>query len=147
MLPTIRSIRIDEIRNVIEFTMQFKSAFLEVDLDYCSKRYEQMFKDNIAEIFVLEKCGKLIGSLGFIKAPDVLNGRLTFIEMFWFVDPESRGDGLKLFRHFEKYAKECGAKQIAMIHLSDSYPEKLKRLYLRSGYKLVENHYIKYVGE
>jgi len=146
MLSTIRKIRIEEVRKVIEFTMQFKSSFLDVDLDYCSSRYEKMIESGISEIFINEIGSEIAASLGFIKAPDITNGRLTFIETFWFASEKFRGAGIRIFNKFEKYAAECGANQIAMIHLSDSYPDKLKNLYTKRGYKLVENHYIKYLG-
>jgi N-acetylglutamate synthase-like GNAT family acetyltransferase len=92
---------------------------------------------------VLEKDGKLIGSLGFIKAPDLHNGTLMLIETFWFTDPLERGYGLLLLDAYEKYAQETGIKKVAIIHMMDSYPERLEQLYLRRGYILMEKHYVK----
>jgi len=145
MLPTVRSISIEEVRKVIEFTKQFEneSEFLSVDVDYCTNAYRDMIEKGIATILVLEKEDKLIGSFAFITAPDITNGKKTAIEMFWFVSPESRGRGLLLFKEFEKIAKEKRVEQIAMIHMADCQPEKLKRFYERSGYRLLESHYIK----
>ena len=78
--------------------------------------------------------------------PDPNTGEMLATEFFWFVNPESRGSGLKLLKVFEKWAKEKGCKKVIMVHLSDSMPEKIRNIYLRFGYKVAETHYIKEVA-
>lgn len=145
MLPTVRVIASPEMRKVTEFMKAFEQAskFVTVDIDYATKTYENMIDNGVAFVMVLEKEGELIGSLGFIKAPDLHNGDTMAVETFWFVDPKKRGVGLILFNAYEKWSKENGIKKIAMIHMMDSYPESLERLYLKRGYKLAEKHYVK----
>ncbi len=65
------------------------------------------------------------------------------VETFWFVAPEHRGIGIRLFNAFEKWAKDNQCSKTAMIHLTDSMPERLEQLYLKRGYRLIEKHYVK----
>lgn len=70
-------------------------------------------------------------------------------EKIWFINREFRGKGgaIKLFKQFEKVSKDMGAQVIIMAHMSDIMPEKVKRIYHSFGYKQVESHYIKSLGE
>ena len=48
-----------------------------------------------------------------------------------------------LFNKYESYAKSIGCKRIGMVHLENSMPDKLKRLYTRKKYKHIESMYLK----
>lgn len=137
----------EEIRAVAEFMTQFEQAtsFVKVDVDHTSKVYENLIRTGAAVFLVLEENGHMHGGIGAIKSPDLHDGKLTAVETFWFVAPESRGKGLLLFDAFEKWAIDSGCQKLAMIHLADSYPDILRKLYKRNGYKLAEEHYIKEV--
>jgi GNAT superfamily N-acetyltransferase len=132
-------------RRVTEFMKQFEKVtqFVKVDIDHATTIYENMIESGAAKVMVIEKNGELIGSLGFIQHPDLHSGELMLVETFWFVDPAHRGCGLLLLDAYENYGKVAGVDKIAMIHLADSYPERLEQLYLKRGYKLVEKHYVK----
>lgn len=143
----IRKAEISEIRMVTEFMKQFEqaSSHVKVDIEHSIKQYEKMVRDGYAIVLILiGDDGALQGGLGALKAPDLHCGVLTGIELFWYVAPEFRGKGLELFDAFENWAVvENGCKRTAMIHMEDSYPEILKRLYKRRGYYLMESHYVK----
>ena len=148
MLPAVRTVKASEIRKVVEFMKQFEqaSAFVGVDIEHATKTYEHMVEQGVAVVMVLEKDGEMIGSLGFIKYPDIHSGEQMIVETFWFADPKKRGYGIKLLNAFENYAREHGINKIAMIHMMDSYPEQLERLYLKRGYRLIEKHYVRYLN-
>lgn len=120
-----------------------ESAHILVDVDYCIKTYRSFLLSGIGGMLVLLQDDIPIGGLGYIIAPDLHMNRQMAIETFWFVLPSQRGGGLLLLAEFEKIAEKSGCSNIAMIHLSDSHPEALEKLYLRRGYKLVEKHYVK----
>ena len=145
MLSTIRIIDSSEMRKVTEFMTAFEkaSSFITVDVDYASKTYEKLIRQGIAIVFVLEKGDELIGGLGCVKTAELHSGKSLLVETFWFVSPEHRGHGSLLITEFEKYAKTHNIDKVAMIHLMDSYPDKLEKLYLSRGYVLAEQHYIK----
>lgn len=120
-----------------------RSEFVNVDVDYTAQKYATMISNGTATFLTLEVDGKIVGGLGCIKYPDLHDGVLTAVETVWFVHPDYRGYGMKLFDAYEQWAKNNGCKKIAMIHMVDSYPEILEKLYRRRGYRLMEKHYIK----
>lgn len=121
-----------------------ETGYVKVDVDLCTANYTKFCEQGIAEIAALRSgSGELVGGLGCIIHDDLHWPRKMAVETFWFVLPEYRGDGLKLFAEFEKIAKERGCDYTAMIHLTDSHPEALEKIYRRKGYELVEKHYVR----
>jgi len=145
LLSPIRIIESSEMRRVTEFMKQFElaSKFVTVNIDHATKTYESMIDQGIAVVMVIEDDGELAGSLGFIVSQDLHSGEKIMVETFWFTDPLKRGCGLRLLDAYEKYADEYSMDKIAMVHMMDSYPESLERLYVRRGYQLIEKHYVK----
>lgn len=140
----IREARADEAYTVAKFMCKFEEAtsFVKVDPVYAGKKYKKFIESGIGKMFILEEGGEMIGGLGCLVGEDLHFPRVLAVETYWFVAKEHRGKGLALLDHFETWAEENGYIP-AMVHLSDSYPETLKELYLKRGYKLVEQHYIK----
>lgn len=88
---------------------------------------------------------ELIGVIGGIKAPSVMTGDTELIEQFWFMSKSARGGGIgkALKDRFEVEAKNEGAVRVIMVHLNDEVGEKLAGVYVRSGYRPLETHYVK----
>jgi len=145
MSVTIRQANIDEIPGVIAVMKAFEneSEFVTVEVEYSAAKYINLVNIGIGALFVLYKEGQIIGGMGCIKAPDLHDGKLTAIETFWLVLPEYRGHGMKLFKAFEKWSDDQGCQKNAMIHLADSFPSQLDKLYQREGYRLAELHFVK----
>jgi len=145
MQVSIRIAKISDVRSIAEFMKQFETAtrFIKVDVEHTTKEYERLVSFGIATLLIMEVKGKMVGGLGFIAIPDVHSGIMSSVETYWFVSPKYRGVGLLLFSAYEKEAIKQGCKRIAMVHLMDSYPEKLCKLYEKRGYEFVEKHYIK----
>ncbi len=120
------------------------SAFIDpFDRDYFTQVWTALITKEIGVIFLLEEQERVVGMLGGIKYPDLQNGTMTATECFWYVLPEKRGRGMSLLSAFEKWADSQGCKKKIMVHLMDSMPEKLKRVYEHKGYRAVEVHYVK----
>src|SRR5439155_897947 len=66
-------------------------------------------------VLVAEEKGKLTGMIGYVVFPHFISGIKTAGEVFYWVEPEHRGVGLKLLRAVEKRAKESGAVHMQMI--------------------------------
>ncbi len=111
--------------------------------DVFEASWRQFYSIGMGQIFKLEVDGQIVGAIGGMVYPDPNDADLVASEMFWFVDPAARGGGIRLFSAFEDWAKQRGAKRIAMIHLQSLAPEALERLYLRKGYRKIESHYFK----
>ena len=125
------------------------SKFVRIDVDYADQTYRDLISTGAGQIFLMfdVEMDSFIGGLGCLKAPDLHNGEMIAVETFWYVVPEYRDSahGIELLFAFEKWAKDNNCTKMAMIHLADSSPERLKKLYERLGYKLLESHYIKEV--
>ena len=136
---------LDEIPVIIAMAKQFEtfSSHVNVDVEHCIRVYSNFMKSGIGRVFLLKQNDAIVGGLGAIKAPDLHTGCLMAIECFWFVSPGHRGGGLKLLESFEAWAREEGCVKAAMIHLEDSQPGPLEKIYARRGYLLAERHYIK----
>lgn len=141
----IRRVELKEVKSVIEMAKRFENetAFVPVDIDHATKMYSGLIGSGKGVMIALFKDDKVVGAIGGICGPDLHYPRTVGIETFWFVIPECRGDGVRLLNFFEQWAKEKGCDYTALVHLADSHPESLKKLYERRGYDLVENHYMR----
>jgi GNAT superfamily N-acetyltransferase len=90
-----------------------------------------------------EDTGEIHGTLGGVVYPEPYSGTLVATEFFWFVKEARRGEGLRLLRAFEAWARDKGCAQIRMAHLVDVMPAKLEKVYRRFGYTPAEVLYVK----
>jgi GNAT superfamily N-acetyltransferase len=145
----IREALISEVRAVSTFMTKFEECtkFVKVDIDHATKVYKKLITDNMGAMIILtDESGsidKMVGGLGCVKGPDLHYPRITAVETFWYVTPEHRGSGLKLIKAFEAWAKRNNCDACAMIHLADSFENRLPNLYNRLDYELVEQHFVK----
>lgn len=86
-------------------------------------------------LLVSEKDGKLIGMLGFIIHSHFISGELVAGEVFWWMEPEHRGEGLKLVDEAKRRARLAGAVSLDMIAPN----ERVARFYRRLGYQWMES--------
>jgi RimJ/RimL family protein N-acetyltransferase len=90
-------------------------------------------------ILVAEKDRAPIGMLGLIVLPHLFSGQPHCSEVFWWVDPDHRGCGLRLLRAGEAWAWDHGATS---FHVSA--PDlRVGALYERLGYTKVETAYLR----
>lgn len=144
----IREASPDEAYMVAKFMTKFEkeTAFVKVDANHAGNLYKRMIEAGTGHMFILENDeGLMIGGLGCIKAPDLHYNRIMAVETYWYVMPEHRGSGIQLLDYFERWAKDNGCDCTALVHLSDSMPDILEKVYEKRGYKLLEKHYIKEV--
>ena len=106
-------------------------------------RWIKLIDSGVGGIFGLKDKGEFVGGIGYIIYPQLEDGVLSCSEAFWYVDEKCRGKGLSLLFHLEKFAKSQGVKRFQMIHLENSMPEKLRKVYLRLGFKKIESIYLK----
>lgn len=137
-----------DIRRVTEMASHFSehTDHVLVDVNHATTMYTGFIGSGEGVMFYMEKDGEITGGIGGICAPDLHHPRVIAVETFWFVLPEHRGGGIKLLERFELWAKDKKCDLVALIHLSDSYPDILEKIYLRRGYSLVEKHYLKEVA-
>jgi len=88
-------------------------------------------------LVVSERGGRLVGMLGYVIFSHFLSGETVSGEVFWYVEPEFRGEGLKLLRAAEERSKQAGARWMQMIAPN----ERVAAVYERLSYKYVESAY------
>ena len=88
-------------------------------------------------LLVAERDGQIVGMLGAHAYAHMMSGEHTAAELFWWMNPTARGDGLKLYRAFEKWARRHGAQILQM-----GAPNlDVARVYERLGFQRVETTY------
>ncbi len=88
-------------------------------------------------VFVGESASALVGMIGMVMITHHVSGERVAGEVFWWVEPEHRGGGLKLLKAAERWAKEQQATAIQMIAPTPA----VGQLYTRLGYAPVETTY------
>lgn len=97
------------------------------------------FIDDDDAILLVQGEGKPEGMIGGLVYSHPLSHQIFFSELFWWVEPEHRGNGLELPRQAEAWGKSAGATHSIMISPND----KTSRVYEALGYSRLETHYIK----
>jgi GNAT superfamily N-acetyltransferase len=93
-------------------------------------------------ILLVQGEDKPTGMLGGLIFSHPLSHQTFFSELFWWVEPDYRGNGLALLRMAEEWATERGASHSIMISPDD----RVSRLYETLGYAKLETHYIRPLG-
>lgn len=95
-----------------------------------------------AVIYLAAVQSRVVGMMGLMRYRHPMSGELTASEVMWWIDPEHRGSGVRLFRVGEAWALASGATVIQMIAPS---PE-VERFYTRVGYEPVERTFQKRIA-
>lgn len=90
-------------------------------------------------VLVIESEGQLVGMIGYFIFPHFLSAEIIAGEVFWWVEPEHRGEGKALLKAAEWKAKSDGAQKMQMIAPNP----RVGKLYERIGYEFVESAYQK----
>lgn len=88
-------------------------------------------------VFVSGSDASLTGTIVLLRFVQPFSGEVIVSELAWWVDPEARGDGVRLLRTAEAWALEHGAIAMQMI----APTPKVERFYERLGYARVEVAY------
>lgn len=105
------------------------------------KNWTQYLDMGIGEIYVAEN-GSLQGAIGGIVGPDPNDGARVAQEMFWYVCPEYRRVGLRLFNTWVEDLRCAGVKRLIMGYLEGSMPDKVRKFYDRIGLQRMQVSYV-----
>lgn len=136
----------EQVESILPFITEFANIVPNVEFNSGNyiKFWRNALTSGLGVIFVsVDSQWVIKGGIGGIKYPELLTGNLMAVELFWYTKKDERGDGLRLYKKFEQWAKDQQCKKIAMIHLMCSMPAKLQHFYERSGFTLLEMHYEK----
>ena len=140
--------------DLLEVIDRVEEAFREApyNLPFSSERTEQVLRDvlkNGVIICLLNEHTQIVGV--FIALRTILATSLEPVasELLWYVHPayrKSRG-ALELLAAFEYWATEVAKVGTLILgNMQNNFSEKTHRLYLRKGYQLAEQTYVKKVN-
>lgn len=120
-----------------------EAANLRASIGYDAATMEALFRNLIAAdtaiLLITEG-----GAAGGILYPAVFNAaHLTGQELFWWVDPEHRGTGVRLLAALEDAARAMGAKSWTVSTMESLNHDGAAALYRRRGYVPTDRNYIK----
>lgn len=133
----IRTANFSDLSRLVQMGRRFRSEtkyekYLAENPDKMRELGEQLVRQD--GLLISEQNGEPTGMLGFVNHSHFISGDRVTGEVFWWVEPERRGDGLRLVRETENRARAGGSKYIQMIAPTD----QVARIYSRIGYEKVE---------
>lgn len=132
----------NDIPRLVEMGRHFRNetsyaAFLAENPEKMAELGRNLLK--VDGLLLAEHAGEIIGMLGFIVHDHFISGERVGGEIFWWVEPNHRGDGLRLLHEAEKLCKQRGAASMQMI----APTAQLEHVYQRLRYSYVEATYQK----
>lgn len=101
-----------------------------------------LIANDLGVVFVSEHRGTVVGMIGLLLFEHPITGEVTATELFWWVEPEYRGSGVRLLKRGEHWAREAGARQLHMI----APTAEVGQLYERLGFGYLEAAYQKAIA-
>lgn len=82
---------------------------------------------------------QVVGMIGMLATPHFLSRQIIAGEVFWWVEPDHRGAGVRLLQAAEAWARSRGAVAIQLI----APDARVAAVYERWGYALLERSYVR----
>lgn len=132
---------------IINLAKQFtKLADEPFDEESCINHLEWLMGEDYSTVMVCEDSdGHIVGMVSGICAPVFWDeSKKTAAELWWYVDPVSRGNGVGglLLTGLEKWARNMGAWRLSMMSIGDATPG-IEKLYESRGYAPKERTFVK----
>ena len=140
----IRQAGIDDIPRLVAMGIRFieSSAYaghIEPNAMSMARLARMLIESENGLVLVYEQDGCALGMIGVMATFHPYSGQPVMSEMFWYVEPESRGAGVRLLRAAEQWARDNGVLDSIMISPSP----KVSAFYQRMGYVPLEEQFIK----
>jgi GNAT superfamily N-acetyltransferase len=131
-----------DMERLVEMAQRFVAEseyarFVSIDPDRLSRTITDIAMSEDGALLVSEVEGRPTGMIAMVAYDHPYSGERTAFEVVWWVEPEARGDGLRLLRAAEEWGREVGAKNIQMVAPN----ERVGTLYRRLGYAAVETSF------
>ena len=148
MSTEYRTLTVDEIPLLVPLGQEFFAASGlpgTFNPEHFVRTWSTLFEHNLGLVQGVWRDGQLLGAAGFILTADINTGAPNASESFFYVRPQFRGVGHRLFIETEKTLTARGAATIFMVNLTNSSADGHARYYQRMGYRPLENVFIKEV--
>lgn len=107
---------------------------------------DQVEASDVAQVWVVDKAGEIVGISGVMAFPLYFAPSVTIAqELFWWIDPAERGTtaAKQMMFEIEGWAEQIGASQLFMIALENERAAAMERVYSRSGFSPIERTFTK----
>lgn len=143
---TVEKGTLEDVAAGAEAGRKFYETTAYTDIPYDVPTVKRLLAKMIEEgtLVVLKADGVIVGGAGGLTGPIFFNddSKVGF-ELFWWIEPAYRGQGLKLLRALERAAQEVGCTHWVMMALEDQTVEQVDVLYRRRDYRRIERGYLK----
>jgi GNAT superfamily N-acetyltransferase len=110
---------------------------MTVNPEQMAETAHMLIENPAGAVFVSEQAGEVVGMIGLLQFQHPISGESTVSELFWWVEPEHRGHGVRLLKRAERWARSIGAERLHMI----APTSQVGALYEALGYELLETAY------
>jgi hypothetical protein len=143
----IRDATPDDIPRLVEMGTRFLtesvySGKVLVNPEAITRTMGLLLASDVGALFVSELDGVVTGMIGLMVFEHPFTGQRAAQELFWWVEPEHRGNGLKLLKRGEQWAAAAGAQHIHMVAPTPA----VGHLYERLSYGYLEAVYQKAIA-
>jgi GNAT superfamily N-acetyltransferase len=143
----IRDATVDDIPRLLEMGARFVretvyAGRLVIDPDALARTFGLLIASDVGALFVSERDGVVTGMIGLLAFEHPFTGELAAHELFWWVEPEHRGHGLRLLKRAEGWARDFGAQHVHMV----APTRQVEQVYERLGYGYLEAAYTKAIA-
>lgn len=144
----IRIAVIADIDRIVELGQRFRictkyAGFIAASADAMEELAYNLITGNDSAVFLADLDGLTVGMLGLVTFKHPISGETFGSELFWWVEPEYRGHGIRLLYAAERWARSRGARAFQMIAPTSD----VAAIYSRLGYTEVETLYQKRLNE
>ena len=135
----IRHATLDDLPRLVEMGQRFQAETVYAkhtawDTAQMIDTATRLITQDTGLVLVSECDGHVIGMLGAVLFKHHMTALLTVAELFFWVEPEHRGHGVRFMKRAEQWAREHGAVALQMIA---PMPD-VEKLYRRLGYAAIE---------
>lgn len=144
MIQNIDTIHVEKSMKLLEkfFNATEYGNITEFDYESTLDTLLQLMQSGVVKVATQDS--EVVGIAGGIIYPWYFNKQdITAQEVFWWVEPDHRGNGLgkELFKAFEDAIKQKGAKSLTMVALDSN--KDIGKVYKKEGYSPSEHSYIR----
>ena len=142
---TTRKMTLDDMPQVEKLLQQFcDEEVSEFGFLGDATKWTELAKLYVDSTFVaLNATDDVIGVLGGTVQPAFADYVKAFHSIVWYMRPDYRGHGLKLYAEVEEWCLSQGIKRMVLTHLHNAIGDQMARIFRLLGYKPLETHYIR----
>ena len=140
----IRPGRVEDIDQIIPIVEEFHAETLDrFGFSGDEDKVRALAVACIDTSFMAWEGDRLIGVIGGqVVVPSSGNEKI-WQEYIWYVLPEYRSVGLKLYAKMEQKCRDMEITKMVMVHMCDKIGDKVASVYDKIGYRPFEIHYVK----